>query len=100
MKEVVDKKDMASIDSNEVDARGETSNGAISGVESSEDIVKTKSIEDYYKKEQLPTLPPTKQKQDGKVELSPVSRSRCLSTDLPIANVPMNYAVQSKSHLR
>ena len=97
------KKDLASIDSNDVDATGETpSNGKVKGVESDEDIVKTKSIEEYYKKKDVDGLipTPTKQKSDGKVILSAVSRTRCLSTDVPIANIPMNYASQSKTHLR
>lgn len=98
------KKDLAaSIDSNDVDATGETpSNGKVKGVESDEDIVKTKSIEEYYKKKDVDGLipTPTKQKADGKVILSAVSRTRCLSTDVPIANIPMNYASQSKTHLR
>ena len=97
------KKDLASIDSNDVDATGETpSNGKVKGVESDEAIVKTKSIEEYYKKKDVDGLIPTltKQKADGKVILSAVSRTRCLSTDVPIANIPMNYASQSKTHLR
>ena len=97
------KKDLASIDSNDVDAIGETpSNGKVTGVESDEDIVKTKSIEEYYKKKDVDGLipTPTKQKANGKVILSAVSRTRCLSTDVPIANIPMNYASQSKTHLR
>ena len=97
------KKDLASIDSNDVDATGETpSNGKVKGVESDEAIVKTKSIEEYYKKKDVDGLIPTltKQKADGKVILSAVSRTRCLSTDIPIANIPMNYASQSKTHLR
>ena len=97
------KKDLASIDSNDVDATGETpSNGKVKGVESDEAIVKTKSIEEYYKKKDVDGLipTPTKQKTDGKVILSAVSRTRCLSTDVPIANIPMNYASQSKTHLR
>ena len=97
------KKDLASIDSNDVDATGETpSNGKVKGVESDEAIVKTKSIEEYYKKKDVDGLipTPTKQKADGKVILSAVSRTRCLSTDIPIANIPMNYASQSKTHLR
>lgn len=98
---ITGRKDMASIDSNDINARGEKpSDGNIIGMESDEDIVKTKSIEDYYKKDKLDSLPPSKQKEEGTIKLSPVSRTRCLSTDLPITNIPMNYASQSKSHLR